>query len=664
MAKIDDIIDGLKNATIENTESTLSLLNKVTTSEPNSFDNYNLTEPLLRIITSSNVEVCKEAAKCIAEVTKTEAQRKKFTQKEIIEALINCLRRNSNENFDMDLTIQICRALGNICYMNDDARNMILNIEGDADLMRLLDIEAGCDSSKDLQFIKVRGGFISNYLLGGEILAKRAMELKIMDKIQAIIDKCMTNVEQNEDLLLNILPPLSILTENVSDLNFEPKLNKQLAQILAGSTNPDLAELCLELLHYQAENDDVKLLLAKEGLCETIYKLLEKYKTLASTSEARALMKLACDLIVLILTGDESMHYLYSTPLLKNMEDWLDSYDIDLLTTGVLALGNFARTDSHCIDMVENKIMNKLLAILSKNNGVDDDMRLQHALLSTLRNLVIPKPNKGAVIEAGLVQTILPMLEIHQPPVVFKLLGTLRMTVDGQESLALELLQNKKLIEQLVHWSKSSDYAGVTGESLRLMAWLIKHAYHTRSSVPSTSAVYIKPDEKGCSLVNPAEPVTATAGIGEASSSTGESCSDITSLRAFIHTEGTVDSMINMLTSQHLVMQNEALIALSILSTMFLCESNEDSSMSSVPSSSKSTALVHLDDLFIQSELGKKLSEFIGRSSDTMTKEIVENLKIFTSLLRNSEKLIKHLEQYNIDELLKSIPILTEYCTL
>lgn len=129
--------------------------------------------------------------------------------------------------------------------------------------------------------------------------------------------------------------------------------------------------------------DDVKLLLAKEGLCETIYKLLEKYKTLASTSEARALMKLACDLIVLILTGgrrvhrwyltiesnlkigyliaDESMHYLYSTPLLKNMEDWLDSYDIDLLTTGVLALGNFARTDSHCIDMVENKIMNKLL---------------------------------------------------------------------------------------------------------------------------------------------------------------------------------------------------------------------------------------------------------------------------------------------------------------
>lgn len=49
--------------------------------------------------------------------------------------------------------------------------------------------------------------------------------------------------------------------------------------------------------------DDVKLLLAKEGLCETIYQLLEKYKAQATTSEARALMKLACEIVVLILTG-------------------------------------------------------------------------------------------------------------------------------------------------------------------------------------------------------------------------------------------------------------------------------------------------------------------------------------------------------------------------
>lgn len=161
------------------------------------------------------------------------------------------------------------------------------------------------------------------------------------------------------------------------------------------------------------------------------------------------------------------MHFLYDTPLVCHIEYWLDASDVDLLTTGVLALGNFARTDTHCIHLVERGIMRKLLIILARNNGIDDDMRLQHALLSTLRNLVIPRPNKQAVIDAGLVETILPMLHIHQPPVVFKLLGTLRMTVDGQDLLALELLQNSALLSQLVYWSRASEFASVTGESQR-----------------------------------------------------------------------------------------------------------------------------------------------------------------------------------------------------
>lgn len=239
-------------------------------------------------------------------------------------------------------------------------------------------------------------------------------------------------------------------------------------------------------------------------------------------------------------------------------------------------------------------------------------MRLQHALLSALRNLVIPKPNKPAVIEAGLVETILPMLEIHQPPVVFKLLGTLRMTVDGQEKLAHELLQNEKLIKQLVLWSKSSDYANVTGESCRLMAWLVKHAYFLNK-----------------------DPAQKTP-------------TDLKSLLIFVNVDGAVDSMVSMLTSQHLVMQNEALIALCIILAV-LSGKNDD---------------VNLDELLIKCELGQRLSEFLAKSSDTMTKEIIENLQSFMSLLRRSDVLIGHLDKHNIDESLKSIPILTEYCTL
>jgi hypothetical protein len=63
-------------------------------------------------------------------------------------------------------------------------------------------------------------------------------------------------------------------------------------------------------------------------------------------------------------------------------------------------------------------------------------------------------------------------------------------------------------------------------------------------------------------------------------------------------------------------------------------------------------------------ELGDKLSEFIKKNADNMTKEIVENLQSFIKLLHVSDKMIAHLNKYNIDELLKSIPSLVEYCTL
>lgn len=608
-ADMDEIIAGLKNATLEKSpERALPLLKQISDAENNLCDKYDIKSDLLELLGLDDRAVQVQVARCIAEVAKTEAQRDKFTKEDVIRKLVSLLS-NEDTGGRLELTIQVCRALGNICYANDDARSIIKTTKGDERIFALLDLDVDTDEEDKDQFVRVRCGLVSNYLLGSDDIAERAIELKIVSKIEKILARCVADVDKYEDLLLNILPPLSILTEQISELYFEPSLNKLIAQILAKCTNPDLAESCLALLHFSAQNDDVKLLLAEEGLCETIYKLLEKYKTFANTDEARVLMKLACDLIVLILTGDKSMHYLYTTPLLKYMEDWLDSSDVELLTTGVLALGNFARTDRHCIYMVENKIMHKLLAILAKNNGVDHQMTLQHALLSTLKNLVIPKPNKAAVVEAGLVDIILPMLEIHQPPVVFKLLGTLRMTVDGQEKLAQQLLQNEKLIKQLVHWSKTSEFTGVLGESLRLMAWLIKHAYHASKDLAAA---------------------------------------DDTGLRKFVAVEGSVESMVGMLTSTHLVMQNEALIALSILSTIFHSK-NED---------------VKLDELLVKAEVGAKLAEQITLNGETMTKEIVDNLQTFIKLLKTSEACTEHLKKHNIDELLKSIPSLVEYCTL
>lgn len=302
-ADMDEIIAGLKDATLEkSSERALPLLKQISDAESNLCDKYDIKADLLDLLSLDNPAVRVQVARCIAEVAKTEAQRDKFTKEDIIRKLISFLSSDS-ANSKLDLNIQVCRALGNICYANDDARGIIKAIEGDVKIFSLLDLDVDTDEEDKDQFVRVRCGLISNYLLGTDDIAERAVELGVIGKIEKILARCVADVDKYEDLLLNTLPPLSILTEQITDLYFEPTLNKLIAEILAKCTNPDLAESCLALLHYEAQNDDVKLLLAEEGLCETIYKLLEKYKTFANTDEARVLMKLACDLIVLILTG-------------------------------------------------------------------------------------------------------------------------------------------------------------------------------------------------------------------------------------------------------------------------------------------------------------------------------------------------------------------------
>lgn len=220
-----------------------------------------MTNDFLQILLKAERNDIKEQiARSIAEITKIDGQRKRFTNSSIIECLLNLLD-NLNGDTTSTLTdeylkviIQSCRALGNICYHNDDARNIILKLNGDVKLINLLDFKLNADNETHISIGKLRGGLISNYLVGGEHLAKHAMELKIMDKIEKIIDECCRDIEKNEEIILNTLPPLSILTENVADLNFSSKLNAQLARILAISKNPDIAEICLEMLHYQAEN--------------------------------------------------------------------------------------------------------------------------------------------------------------------------------------------------------------------------------------------------------------------------------------------------------------------------------------------------------------------------------------------------------------------------
>lgn len=155
------------------------------------------------------------------------------------------------------------------------------------------------------------------------------MDENVLSVVCSILEIDGTTSGEAATHAMLILGILADLGKEVLD----ERLTKILVNILASDASPELSEMCLELLHGQAESgklmknigeymymtlsfsqkcnsnrllsipESTKLLLAKAGVCELLLKLLEKHGPRCTDEEARSVLKVACDLIILILTG-------------------------------------------------------------------------------------------------------------------------------------------------------------------------------------------------------------------------------------------------------------------------------------------------------------------------------------------------------------------------
>lgn len=242
----------------------------------NYYENINLIDIFESIIANNEFDatVREQIYRTIAEITRISGQRKCFTNELIIKHIIERLASETEQcataahsatatlsDTQLLATIQLCRALGNICYNNEDARNIIVKLNGVVTIINLLDIKLDINNELDVSVIKFRNGLLSNYLLGENSLSEHAMKANILEKIENILDNYMADQveqqpqqQQNDEILLHLIQPLSLLSESVSDVHFAPKLIEHLAKFLKISKDPDVAEICLEILNDQADN--------------------------------------------------------------------------------------------------------------------------------------------------------------------------------------------------------------------------------------------------------------------------------------------------------------------------------------------------------------------------------------------------------------------------
>ncbi|KAK9882944.1 hypothetical protein WA026_023872 [Henosepilachna vigintioctopunctata] len=220
----------------------------------------------------------------IAEWAKIENNRNILTEKETLELLLELL--NSKEN-----TLNVVRALGNICYENENA----------AKLLSLEKILTLFYESTDITLLTKISGLLLNIFISNQ-------DLQSFDK-NKLLGHISSNLNDNSGLsvdetclysyILQIV--YTLLAEYENEIIFSKNIYENIITIFKNSNIPELELICLQILYNASERDEVRKLLAESNVCERIIELIEKYKQLIDDEESRSILKMACDLINNIL---------------------------------------------------------------------------------------------------------------------------------------------------------------------------------------------------------------------------------------------------------------------------------------------------------------------------------------------------------------------------
>ncbi|KAH0623441.1 hypothetical protein JD844_006190 [Phrynosoma platyrhinos] len=345
-----------------------------------------------------------KAAEVLAEITKNEEMKVPCIDAGLVPILIPLL-----DSRDQEMLLHVGRAIGRICYDNNDLQEQLVRAEVINSLVRIMS-----DYPDNEPLVRVNLLALSN--------------LADLGEYDSIFD-CKL---------------LGVTIYAAKEALSKTRVAEHLVHQLQGANHHEKVEIILEVLQTLAENDTLKLQLVEAGIQEAVAEILKRLQA-SSKPEDMCSLKAASDLIVSLLLGDESMQQLFAEGkgvIYQNIATWLTSKHRQLQLTGALAIANFARNDSNCVQMVKLGVVHQLLDLLD-HHVESGDVSVQHAALSALRNLAIPVANKIQMLEEGVANRIQMLLRSDMPPVQFKLLGTLRMLMDGQEIIKEEFKESK-----------------------------------------------------------------------------------------------------------------------------------------------------------------------------------------------------------------------------
>jgi hypothetical protein len=401
--------------------------------------------------------------------------------------------------------VELCRLFGNLCYNSDAGRSLVLSLGLlEKILAAMKSLPPGLDLPSS-RLVSVVPAFLQNFCISnpGGLSAASDLALYLAGQLRECADLeqlgpfleflvSVDEVEGGRTLLLQKDPVCLFIVHWIALTGKAESWEQQ---------DPDFLGLISEL----ADNQQTASVLVAHSLNTILVDLIEENCSIRCDPEdedkARG-TKWACDLLTLLLSHVESSAV---EPLLSRLCMWLDSSWPCQVSSAALILGNFCTSEASCQQLLQ--ACPGLLEQLAGRLSSDQERPVLHAVAGCLRNLAVCRPLRSRLADVQIDQLAAQLFlskNAHNCDftLAFKLLGLLRLLTIENAALCCRLGAWPELLEGLAALSDTAGLQGhLTLEISRLLSCLVRYsksadvsaAVVTRGGLPSLAALLASP---------------------------------------------------------------------------------------------------------------------------------------------------------------------------
>ncbi|GAA5800342.1 hypothetical protein HPULCUR_005769 [Helicostylum pulchrum] len=426
-------------------------------------------------VDEKNWEQGTDACKSLANVLRTASVRTPLGDANIIENLASLLQLTLGQQ--PEFQVQSLRVLGNLCFDHEQNRKRVKEAGIIPIVVPWFDIE-----QKDL--IRTICGF---YLNSSMDYAPIQIEIAECGAATRLVDLVRYDEEDDGTITMAIKVLDSLASEDTArKLLANPHTVKTFINMIeqvytSGEYMEELDNLenAVDiLLQIIMDDDNLQNEIIDLGKLNFLLDFLENTDVLISDKEEKErleeIRKTVSKITIYATSTDSKMNELYDNqPLLERFLKMSGSENEVVHQCAAYILGNLARSDTHCIELVEKYNLSKLLLDLYQTT---ENATFQYAILGCLKHLCLPVPNKTKIGQDDCIRILTPALDESKDMLKrnqFLTIGIVKLLCAGNYENAVKAIE-ENTFTSVVSFIKRVDDVAAKSEATRILTNLIK----------------------------------------------------------------------------------------------------------------------------------------------------------------------------------------------